>query len=94
MTMLTTALQMLVGLFVDDGSLALATIIIVLLSWIIATLMPDFPLRRHRAFGRLPWRALRQCHENGRAVVLRASKYHKQHPAYTLGSLTLRSKSL
>jgi hypothetical protein len=35
---------MLVGLFVDDGSLALAIIVIVLLSWIIATLMPDLPL--------------------------------------------------
>ena len=44
MTMLATAFRMLVGLFVDDGSLALAIIVIVLLSWIIATLMPDMPL--------------------------------------------------
>ena len=44
MTMLATVLRMLVGLFVDDGSLALAIIVIVLLSWIVATLMPDWPL--------------------------------------------------
>lgn len=44
MTMLGTAFRMLVGLFVDDGSLALAIMVIVLISWIIATLMPDLPL--------------------------------------------------
>lgn len=44
MTMLATVLRMLVGLFVDDGSLALAIILIVLLSWIFATLMPALPL--------------------------------------------------
>jgi hypothetical protein len=44
MTMLTTAFRMLVGLFVDDGWLALAIIVIVLLSWIFATAMPDLPL--------------------------------------------------
>ena len=44
MTMLVTAFRMLVGLFVDDGSLALAIIVIVLLSWIFSTLMPDMPL--------------------------------------------------
>jgi hypothetical protein len=33
-----------VGLFVDDGSLALAILVIVLLSGIFATLMPDAPL--------------------------------------------------
>jgi hypothetical protein len=44
MTMLATVLRMLVGLFVDDGSLALAIIVIVLLSWIAVTLMPDWPL--------------------------------------------------
>jgi len=43
MTMLVTAFRMLVGLFVDDDSLALAIIVIVLLS-IFATLMPDLPL--------------------------------------------------
>ena len=36
MTMLATAFRMLVGLFVD--------VVIVLLSWIFATLMPHFPL--------------------------------------------------
>jgi len=44
MTMLVTAFRMLVGLFVDDDSLALAIIVIVLLSSIFATLMPDLPL--------------------------------------------------
>lgn len=34
----------MVGLFVDDGSLALAIIVIVLLSWILTTLMPNKPL--------------------------------------------------
>jgi hypothetical protein len=44
MTMMATALRMLVGLFVDDGSLALAIIAIILLSWIFATTMADLPL--------------------------------------------------
>ena len=44
MTMLVTASRMLVGLFVDDGSLALAILVVVLLSGIFATLMPDAPL--------------------------------------------------
>jgi hypothetical protein len=44
MTMLVTAFRSLVGLFVDDGSLAFAIIVIVLLSWTFATLMPDLPL--------------------------------------------------
>jgi hypothetical protein len=44
MTILATAFRMLIGLFVDDGSLALALIVVVLLSWIFATLMPDMPL--------------------------------------------------
>jgi hypothetical protein len=35
---------MVVGLFVDDGSLALAIIVIVLLSSIVANLMPHMPL--------------------------------------------------
>jgi hypothetical protein len=37
MTMLVIAFRMLVGLFVDDGSLALAILVIVLLSGIFAT---------------------------------------------------------
>ena len=44
MTMLTTAAQMVVGLFVDDGSLALAILAVVVLSGIAATLVPDMPL--------------------------------------------------
>ena len=44
MTMLATAFRMLVGLFVDDGSLALAIIATVLLSEILISLMPDKPL--------------------------------------------------
>jgi hypothetical protein len=44
MTMLANAFWMLIGLFVDDGSLALAIIVIVLLSCIFATVMPDMPL--------------------------------------------------
>jgi hypothetical protein len=35
---------MLLGLFVDDGSLALAILVIVLLSWTFSTLMSDMPL--------------------------------------------------
>jgi hypothetical protein len=44
MTMLVTSFRMLFGLFVEDGSLALAIIVIILLSSIFATLMPDLPL--------------------------------------------------
>jgi hypothetical protein len=44
MTTLATAFRMLVGLFVDDGSLALTIIVIVLLSSIVANLIPDMPL--------------------------------------------------
>jgi hypothetical protein len=44
MTVLVNVFQTLVGLFVEDGSLALAITAIVLLSGIIATLLPDMPL--------------------------------------------------
>jgi hypothetical protein len=44
MTILVAALRMLVGLFVDDGLLALAILVIVLLAWICSTLIPDMPL--------------------------------------------------
>ena len=44
MSMLGTLFQMLVGLFIDDGSLALAIIVIVAVSWIFATLIPDMLL--------------------------------------------------
>jgi hypothetical protein len=42
--MLSTAFQMLVGLFVDDGSLALAIIMIIVLSWIVGIIIPGVPL--------------------------------------------------
>ena len=44
MTMLVIAFRMLVGLFVDDGSLAVAILVIVLVSGILSILMPDMPL--------------------------------------------------
>ena len=44
MTMLATAAQTVVGLFVDDGSLALAILAVVVLSGITTTLVPDMPL--------------------------------------------------
>jgi len=44
MTMLATVFRIFVGLFVDDGWLAVAIILTVLLSWIFATLIPDLPL--------------------------------------------------
>jgi len=34
----------LAGLFVDDGSLALAILAVVVLAGVLATLMPEFPL--------------------------------------------------
>ena len=44
MNMLVAASQTLVGLFVDDGSLAIAILVIVLVSAIFSSLMPDMPL--------------------------------------------------
>jgi hypothetical protein len=44
MNILVTASQTLVGLFVDDGSLAVAILVIVLASGIFSILMPDMPL--------------------------------------------------
>jgi Na+/H+ antiporter NhaD/arsenite permease-like protein len=44
MNILVTASQALVGLFVDDGSLAIAILVIVLVSGILSILMPDMPL--------------------------------------------------
>ena len=41
MTVLATAFRMVVALFVDDGSLALAIVVIVLLSSLVARLMPN-----------------------------------------------------
>ena len=44
MNMLVTASRTLVELFVDDGSLAFAILVIVLVSGMFSTLMPDMPL--------------------------------------------------
>jgi len=44
MTILVTASRMLVGLFIDDGALAVAIFLVVLLSWIFSSLMPEMPL--------------------------------------------------
>ena len=44
MSMLVAASQMLVGLFVDDGSLVIAILIVVLVSGIFSIVMPDMPL--------------------------------------------------
>jgi hypothetical protein len=44
MTMLANMVRELVGLFVDDGALALAIIAVVVLAGISANLMPDLPL--------------------------------------------------
>ena len=44
MSMLVAASQTLVGLFVDDGSLVIAILIVVLVSGIFSIVMPDMPL--------------------------------------------------
>ena len=44
MNMLIAVLRELIGLFVDDGSLALMILAVVMLASILATLMPDFQL--------------------------------------------------
>jgi hypothetical protein len=44
MTMLANALRGLVGLFVDDGALALAIVAVVVIAGIAAALMPGVPL--------------------------------------------------
>jgi hypothetical protein len=41
MSMLANALRELIGLFVDDGALALAIVAIVILAALVATLMPQ-----------------------------------------------------
>jgi hypothetical protein len=43
-SMLVAASQTLVGLFVDDGSLVIAILIVVLVSGIFSIVMPDMPL--------------------------------------------------
>jgi hypothetical protein len=44
MTALTNALRELAGLFVDDGALALMIIAVVVLTGVVATLLPEGPL--------------------------------------------------
>ena len=44
MNMLIAVLRELIGLFVDDGSLALMILAVVMPAGILATLMPDFQL--------------------------------------------------
>ena len=44
MTLLVTTFRILLGLFFDDGWLAMAIILIVLLSWLFSTVLPDMPL--------------------------------------------------
>ena len=44
MTSLAAALRMLVGLFVEDGGLALAILVIVVVAWLVSALSPEVPL--------------------------------------------------
>jgi uncharacterized membrane protein YdjX (TVP38/TMEM64 family) len=44
MTVLTNVLRELAGLFVDDGALALVIIAVVVLTGVVATLLPEVPL--------------------------------------------------
>lgn len=44
MTILIAGFRVLLGLFVDDGALALAIIVVVLVCWTLSILMPDLPL--------------------------------------------------
>ena len=44
MIILVNVLRELMGLFVDDGALALAIVAIVVLAALVAALMPDLPL--------------------------------------------------
>ena len=64
MNILVAASQAFVGLFVDDRSLAIAILMIVLVSGIFSILMPDMPLVARDASNWMPYRAFRQCHES------------------------------
>jgi hypothetical protein len=44
MTVLTNALRELAGLFIDDGALALVIIAVVVLTGVVAALLPEVPL--------------------------------------------------
>jgi hypothetical protein len=43
MIMLVNVLRELAGLFVDDGALALAILVVVVIAGIVATLVPEIP---------------------------------------------------
>src|SRR4029078_13531334 len=74
MNILVTASQALVGLFVDDGSLAVAILVIVLVSRDPFNSDARYAARRWRdASNWMPCRALRQCHESSTGIVSRTA---------------------
>ena len=68
MTMLVTTFRILLGLFFDDGWLAMAIILIVLLSWLFSTVLPDMPVCGWR---RAPYRVPRRAFANIMKAALR-----------------------
>jgi hypothetical protein len=44
MTVLVTGFRTLLGLFVDDGALALTIIVVVFVAWTLSTLLLDMPI--------------------------------------------------
>jgi hypothetical protein len=44
MTRLAAALRVLLGLFVEDGGLALAILVMVVVAWLVSALSPEVPL--------------------------------------------------
>ena len=70
MTMLVTTFRILLGLFFDDGWLAIAIILIVLLSWFFFNFVARCAACRwRRAAYRVPRRAFRQCRESCAAII-------------------------
>ena len=64
MTRLATASRALLGLFVEDGGLALAILMIVAVAGLVAVLSPEVPLAPgDRAAAWLSGCAFGQCHE-------------------------------
>jgi hypothetical protein len=79
MNMLVTVSRTLMGLFVDDGSLAVAILIVVLVSGVFSILMPDMPLFAGRILlVGMPCRAFSQCHESRTGVVSRMAALGRQ----------------
>ena len=72
MTSLAAALRMLVGLFVEDGGLALAILVIVVVAWLVSALSPEVAARGgHRAAGwlvRFLAMSLKRCGHPPRVV--------------------------